>query len=474
MVQGILILGDYMKKIISLLVASSFAFSCGNKKEDPAKPSPDSVTPNAQAPTTQPLIPSVVVFGDKEKMNIDALKQAAFALCQHPFKKPVIEPVPILDPPQISGTTTEGMIYQEELAVRTSNLLDKDGFYFSPRPRAAVNSIPMDIFVLSDNSQEYQRKTWENANPDYSDITIQPAINKDMIPAAGRVLTELIIGHQSPKGDYPQLFDIRSSAYVRFAGYPPQITGASLRLAAHKIFSQGANKDSPVQEDFPIVRAMFASVKTPHTANALLLVESELFCGAFDMDMTEGDHAEIVVDSYWYTREDFDWKKDPHTGFVAYSSMLFQTEKGTPNVSTDEAHDSDMLTVKYANNTEERYPLAPPASGLQIRDLTVQSEQQQPVEWILANEDLDPSHYADFAANLKDTNYNFRASYSVAILYSDIKTGVSLYEHSADGEYGDNIVAVSTIRQDIKKATSADQAIQFKYKTTAFYPNKSN
>ena len=410
-------------------------------------------------------------FTSKEKMDIERLKSEAFLRCQSPFKPPVIEPVAVLDPPKDGGPDAEGMVYQEELSVRTANLLDRDGFYFSPRPRAAVNTLPMEIFVDADKQGIYQRKSWDDANPDYSSDLIRPPISKHSIPNAGKVLTELIIGHRSPDGGYPQLFDLRSSAYVRFAGYPPQITGASLRLGAHKIFSRGGPNEIKAKEDFPIIRALFATVTTPKVANALVLVENGLFCGALNMDMIEGDNAEIVVDSYWYMRQDFSWKQDPHTALALYSSMLWKTEKQTPERSSDEAHDSDVLSVKFANGVVRRVRLEPPATGLRVRDLTMTSA-QQPFEWTLANEDRNPSHYADFQPALGSTNYNFRASYKVTILESNVKTGVSLYEQATDGEYGDNIVAASTIRQNIKKASAVDQFIHFKYKTTAYFPKQ--
>lgn len=402
-----------------------------------------------------------------EKMDLQALKSAAFTSCQGKYLAPKPEPVPMLDPPN-GGLEAEGMAFQEELAVRTRNVLDQDGFYFSPRPRAAVNSIPMNIFVDAKNSGTYQLKTWEDADVDYSSNIIQPPIDKNLIPPAGRVLTELVIGHRSPQGDYPQLFDLRSSAYFRFAGYPPQITGASLRLGAHKIAGLGENNMPGAREDFPVVRSVYASIKTPSTAKVLVLVESELLCGALDMEMTEGSSAEVVVDSYWYTREDFDWKKDPNTAFIAYSSMLWKTERQTPESSTDEAHDSDTLRIDFANNIHRKISLQPVVGPkVQVRDLTAKNS-APPISWSLENEDRTPEHYADFAGALKNTNYPFRASYKVDILESSIKTGISLYEMEPDKEYKDNIVAASTIRENIKKATTPDQAVRFKYKTTAY------
>lgn len=406
-----------------------------------------------------------------KKMTIEKLKVMAFTQCQQPFVKPVTIPVPVLDPPANGGPEAVGMVYQEELEVRSQNLMDQDEFYISPRPRAAVNTLPMDIFVDYNNSGLYQSKNWEDARPDYSSNMIQPPIDKWALPAEGRVLTEVIIGHRSPTGDYPQLFDLRSSAYVRFAGFPPQITGSSLRLGAHKIFGLSGAGETEVQEDFPVIRSIYLSIKDREKAHAFIFLESDLFCGALSMDMSpHANHAEVIVDSFLYTRRDFDWTKDPHTGLAAYSSMLFRTEKNTSRIS-GEAHDADMLTVKYVNGEQKRFPLAPPSNGLRVRDLTDSPDSPDASEWILANEDQDPAHYADFYPALGKTNYDKRASYNVKILESNIKTGVSLYEMAADGEYGDNIVAVSTIRQDIKKANGPDQFVHFKYKTTAFYPN---
>ncbi|MGZ3746428.1 MAG: glucan biosynthesis protein [Pseudobdellovibrionaceae bacterium] len=408
-------------------------------------------------------------FKNNEMMDLERLKSEAFSLCQSTFKAPVIEPLALLDPPLDGNLDSEGMVYQEELSIKTTNLLNKDQFYFSPRPRAALNRLPMEIFIDSENSGIYQRKTWEDANPDYSSPQIQPPILKDDIPPAGRALTELIIGHRSPQGDYPQLFDIRSNAYIRFAGYPPQVTGASLRLGAHHIFNLGGQSGLKEKEDFPLIRAVFASVKNPKITNALVLVESELFCGALNIDMAEAPRAELVVDGYWYTRDNFNWKQDPNTGFVAYSSMMWKSEKQTPEIISDEAHDSDVLLVKPARGPMTEYLLDPPSSGLRVREITTNSG-KEPVEWILANQDLDPSHYSDFYPALGKTNYNFRASYKVSILESNIKTGVRLYEQATGGEYNDNIVVASTIHQDVKKANSVDDYIHFKYKTSAFMP----
>ncbi len=402
------------------------------------------------------------------KMDLAGLKAKAFALCQKKqYQAPKPIHVPLLDPPN-GGLEAEGMSYQEELALRTRNLLDQQGFYFSPRPRAAVNSIPMDIYVDLTNTGNYQLKTWEDAEVDYSSNIIIPPIDKNLIPPEGRVLTELVIGHVSPKGDYPQLFDLRSSAYFRFAGYPPQITGASLRLGANNIAGLGENNKPGLTEDFPVVREIYASVKTNSSAKVLVLIESDLLCGALDMEMNEGEITNVVVDSYWFTRRDFEWKKSPNTAFIAYSSMLWKTEKQTPENNRDEAHDSDTVRVQMANGANRKISLQPTTgSEVVVRDLT--SHLPSPVtSWSLANEDRTAEHYAEFQPYLGATNYPFRASYKVDVLESSIKTAVSLYMMEPDKEYKDNVVAAQVLRQDFKKAKSVRDAVHFKYRTTAY------
>lgn len=401
-------------------------------------------------------------------MNLETLKAAAFARCQSNFVEPIRTAIPALDPPRGGSPSEEGLVFQEELAIRTSNILDQNGFYVSPRPRAAVNWLPMKVFVEKAPGL-YEEKTWEDAKPDFSAKEIQPTVDLAKLPIEGRQLTEVIFGHQSPKGDFPQLFDIRSSAYVRFAGYPPQVTGASLRLGADNIFGKTVSPSS-LDEDFPIIREVYLSTVNRDTAKAFVVLENKTFCAALELQLTAGDEAVITVDGYWYTREDFAWQKNQNTGFVAYSSMMFKNENDTPERDSDEAHDSDRLRVQYQTGPDRIVVITPPSSGLQIRDYSFAESGEPVTAWSLDNTDRNAAHYADFASALGATNYDARVSYRVEILDSSIRTGVRFYEHSPDGEYGDNIVALSSIREDIKKALSVEEFVRFHYRTTAYYP----
>jgi len=423
-----------------------------------------------------------------ETVSLDDLRKRAFALCQVEFQMPATPPIPILDPPIDGNPGSVGLVYQEELAVLTDLALDKtttERTYFIVRPRLAGNKTPMEVYVKGDEGK-YQRKYWEHINLRFPSEAIHPGIDKDLIPAEGRVLSEVMIGHGTPERGYPFVFNLRSSAYVRFSPYSPQVAGASLRLAAHKLFSQGGPGETGAQEDFPIVRAVFMALNPDGlTSNLLVLVENKLLCGALSLDFQviddralgkthggkDGDsHADLTVDGYWYTRENFDWQRDPHTALVAYSSMAWRMKKDVGE-GNDQAHDSDYLSINYAGNKKtDRYEIYPPKQGLKINDFTAKEPNLKPSEWILANEDRDPKHYALFQPALGATNYNFRSSYKVAILESNIKTGVSLYEFATENEYGDNLVAASTIRQNIAKAKNDKDFVHFKYRTTAFFP----
>ena len=431
-------------------------------------------------------------FGAEVKISMDDLRHAAFARCQAPWVKPVVIPVPVLDPPVAGGQEALGMTYQEELEVHVPNILDKNNFYLFAKPRAALNTLAVDMYLDGDNSGTYKKVTWERVNPDYTSDKITPPVGdcpatmpqderkkcaQAAIPDAGRYLTELIIGHVSPMGGWPQIFDLRSSAYVRYSGFPPMNAGASYRLGAHRLWSiklgettatEFNDQDFTSPEDFPVVRTLFTAVKDDKTATTMVVVESELFCGALSLDMTVGMTPEIVTDGYWYTRADYDWKKDSNTGLAAYSSMFWMDEKGTPGYSGDEAHDSDTMRVRFNDGTEKMQLIEMPTAKLKVYDFSDDTGGKKVTGWSLANEDRDPLHYRYFDAALGASNFINRASYRVDVLDSNIEMGARLYVHWTDGEYLDNIVGVSTIRQDIKKAATPDEFVHFKYKTSAY------
>jgi hypothetical protein len=322
----------------------------------------------------------------------------------HPERVPELDPTGP-EGPRGTGLVYQEELLVQTSEIPFAN---PQGFWVKPKPRAAVNDLGMDLYVDKDGSGVYHKLTWDDANVQFpgrpagltreqddkfradlwrdrnapvpapgllskaqedalrrdpnSVLWIEPPIDRTKIPEAGKVLTEILYGHRTPgpklddkgavvkddKGnpvfEWPLLFDIRSSGYIRFSGFG-QRQGASMRVAAHGVFGAAAVPHSKIGEDFPVVRAMYTKLVDATTSNAMAVVESSLFCGVMNMTMKAEGDAAIDVDSYWYTRQDFKAAEDPFTGLIAYSSMNWKNEDVTPGTHTDEAHDSDTLIV---------------------------------------------------------------------------------------------------------------------------------
>ena len=534
-------------------------------------------------------------FADAAPMDIELLRQAAYKRCQAPtFVKPNPPAIPDLDPPQFNSHGVEvhhlatgevatedatgnypagsvkgpGIDYSEEGLIQTSHDLHSDlDFFFRSRPRAALNPLPVQLFLQKAGSPSYERVTWEMANFDYSNPGIDAKIDASKLPEAGKILTKLLVGHKSPTGGWPQIFDYGSTGYLRFQGYS-QVPGASFRTAgSHNVFGKeflNPTTNQPTgDEDFGLLEALFFSVKDGQTTSVLALIESDLFCGALDLKLTPGEESVVDVDSFWYTRRDFKWQEEPNTGFVSYSSMFFHgvapAADGHHDEHTDAAHDSDTLIVTYKDNTSIVTPIKVPtstqvynapgpgigtfvvgltpaftaghfkagqtveiwsgvASGeprtsdgtttswkvvgtnaavgtislqgnktgastitgndfmfvkgerLFVKDVTDQNGNKEVRRFLFENVDRNPVNYTYYQLALKTSSYQYRASYGVEILDSNVKTGVRLVEHIPNKEYLDNLVAFSCLRQDISASKSAEDFSHFHYKTWSCYP----
>lgn len=535
-------------------------------------------------------------FTNAASMDVNQLRQTAFDRCQAAnFVRPNPAPVPDLDPPQFNSHGIElhylpngqlapedqageypanavkgkGIDYSEEGLIEASHDLYSDQeFFFRSRPRAALNTVPVQLYVKKTGATTYDRVTWDMAGFDYANAKIKAPIDAASLAAAGKVLTKLIVGHKSPKGGWPQIFDYGSTGYLRFQGYS-QVPGASFRTAgAHNVFGteyMNPHTNQPTSgEDFGLLQAAFFSVKDAKTSSVLALVEGDLFCGVLDISLTPGEESVVEVDSYWYTRRDFVWQDEPNTGFVTYSSMFYHNAEpaadGHHDEHTDGAHDSDTLIVSYKDGTNSIIPIKVPTATTNVYDppknsngtfvvglypnfsadrfkvgqiveiwsgiaagdartsdgtkkswkiialdpqigiLTLEGDHtaastigakdflfaqghrlfvtdvtdkagNRPVDgFLLENVDRNPDHYVYYRLALKESSYEYRSSYGVKILDSNVKTGVRLVEHAPDKEFLDNIVAFSCLRQDIPKSKSAADFSHFHYKTWSCYP----
>ena len=401
-------------------------------------------------------------------MDLATLGEKAFELTRTPFLRPEPQLVAALDPPPGGGRDCVGLTYQEYLGIETTNVLDQDLSYLRPEVRGGANKIPLQLWVDEDQDGVYQRKTYEDANPDYSSSEIRPPINPALIPIAGQAISGVAVGHEQPGHGFPQFLDVVAEGYARFNGHSPMLVGSSTRLVgAHNVFSP--------DEDFPIIRELYVTTTDTETANLLALVDSEGFTGAVSMDLVPGPETEIRVDAIWFPRRDIFVASEPETGVLGYSSQFWKDERDTSDDDTDEAHDVDTLVVVLdttgdgrADKIVERGINNPDEVGqILVTDFSPPPGGRVHA-FALENRDRNPQHYSTYA----EAAYSSRASYGVEWVASDIPLGLHLYEQYTDREHNDNVVFLATIQQDLHQAETFEDGIHVEYVTKAFFPDQ--
>jgi len=408
------------------------------------------------------------LFPEYEKaMNRDILLNIAFDRSQYAYQQPYIENIPQLDPPADGNFTSVGLVYQEALAITTTNFYDDGNFYVSPKVRAGLDKLRFRTYINDNSDDVYNLMTYADANANYSSSTIQPAINTDLLPIAGKVISRFVIGHEQPGAGYPGFFDISPVGYVRFNGYWPMIVGSSYRIASHNIFEEN--------EDFPRFSDIYFKTLNADTARVFSLLESELYTGAWQADVTPGEESIMDIRCALFLRYPLNIGSEPHSGFVAYSSMYWKNEDDTPSDSTDEAHDCDILIVGYDKNDDgkidiiKEHKINNPASGIVVTDFSTLEDGKQ-LYFALENRDRNANHYSTYA----EADYHLRSSYSIQIL--DINTSFSavLHESSTDCEYNDNIVLNLAFKTDLPQSSALSDSISAHYITKAYFPDDAD
>ena len=430
---------------------------------------------------------SLLDFGGKVVMTMDRLKSTAFAVCQTPFGKPQVSAVPQLDPPRDGNDASIGMTFVEANEVkRKYDMVSNGGMVFKTLARAGLNQMPAAIYSDQNLDGTYEYDNWSPDKVDYSDPLIVPPVDVGSLPEAGKYWTGIYAMRGIERGGqtyYPIAFDIRSNSYIRFVGVdqPSLPMGASLRVFARQLFGVKANtkknrlytsEDFGVREDFPYISHFFVSTPTNQDGKVLALVISEKFCGAVDLTVrvpplpAQGaSMTELIIDGFWYARSDFNWREDPNTGFVAYSSMYWKNEDDTPSATDDEAHDSEYLIVETDKGIKEHKISIPDRGQLRLSEFPAGSAKEVVKGWAIEKRDRDPSHYSRYGS----AQYHMRLSHRVEIMESSVKTAVRFYENFTESEYDDNLVSASVIREDIKKSTGSDDFVRFKYKTSVYW-----
>lgn len=415
---------------------------------------------NPSDPNSNPAFIRTITFDD--------VIRESFLLSQQEYNAPVIQDIPVLDPPVDGRFESKGLTFQESNKIKCQNLIDKLQTYAYARPRASLDKLRFRVYVDENNDGTYELKTYADANPDYSSSEIQPPIETELLPIAGKVLSRFIVGHlqhYNSKDEYPQFFDFSAVGYVRFNGFMPQTVGSSYRIALHNVFD--------TNEDFPRFREIYFRADSNIVSNLMAIVDSEGFTGAVNMDLTPAEETIMCVMTKFFPRRDIKIADESNTGLVGYSSMFWKNEEDTPEDSNDEAHDCDILVVGYDRNGDgivdiiKEKAIEIPASigDVNTTDFGTLQDGNQ-IYFALENRDLDMSHYLKY----KDAHYENRSSYSIQIISSDVNVSLILYEAYTDCEYNDNIVINLAIKNDLRDANSVDDAVSIEYITKAYFP----
>ncbi len=391
------------------------------------------------------------------------LAQEAFLLAAQPFTPVVIEDIPVLDPPVDGRLESEGLVFEEINRITVEELVDDPPLetYALARPRASLDRLRFRVHTDADRDGTYDLKTYADAAPNYGNEIIEPPIDTALLPIAGKVLTRLVVGHSEPGNGAPQFFDFGASGYSRFNGFS-QINGSSHRIAAHNVFDPA--------EDFPRYREVYFAIEDAATSNLKALIDAEGFTGAADIDLTPGEESVMAVRAAFYPRRPILVADEPYTGFVAYSSMFWKDEDDTPEDSTDEAHDVDLVVVGYDTDGDggvdliREHPVENPAAVV-VTDFGADQPGEQ-IYVALENRDRDPAHYATYSS----ADYHLRSSYSIEMRSSDVPWSVILHETPTSSEFFDNVALHLAMAEDLAPAASSAEAIAVEYLTRAYFP----
>ena len=411
---------------------------------------------------------------DTKTITFTDVTQDAFNLKQSVYEVPTVIDIPELDPPIDGNPGSLGLVFQESNAITSSSLIDQFPWYAYARPRAALDKLSFQIYVDDNNDGTYNPKTYADANPNYSNLIIQPLINVELLPLAGKVLSRFVIGHYQQGQGYPQFFDFNANGYAKFNGFVPQTVGSSYRVALHNVFDLNYENLPKLKEDFPRFKEIYFRIFNSTTSNLIGLVDSEGFTGAIDIDLSPGEESTMDVSANFFPRRNILISQEPHTGLVGYSTMFWKNEDDTPASSTDEAHDCDIIVVGYdrdGNGIIDKiieHDIDNP-QVLTITDFsTLQTGNQ--LYFALENRDRDPSHYSSYSS----AYYETRSSYSIQLISSDIPLSMVLYESPTDSEYNDNIVINLVVKQNLLEAYSINDAVTVEYTTKAYFPTDTD
>jgi glucan biosynthesis protein len=188
------------------------------------------------------------------------------------------------------------------------------------------------------------------------------------------------------------------------------------------------------------------------------LVDAEAFTGALLCELSPGVESMMDIQATFIMRREIKKDVETYTGFAGLSSLFFQGAFDTPTISSDQAHDADVLVITFSDGSVTEFPLINPATLFSMD--FAPSSGQIITAVALEQRDRNPAHYATFAS----ADYASRSSLAIEQINASIPLKVSLQIFPTSSEFFDNVVAHLTLLKDLQKG----DIITLAYRLRAF------
>ncbi|MBN1384589.1 MAG: glucan biosynthesis protein [Elusimicrobia bacterium] len=419
------------------------------------------------------------LYVNYEAVDLDYsdLEQKALELAQVDFEEPYAPSIPQLD--FNPNKYEEGLVFEEEVAIKGDRIYDDAIWWIELRPRAGYAKDPIDaIYLYDDVLGKYVKRTFVFENYDYSDPIITPPIEVGTLPDAAKVNCEIKVGHLVESvSNWPELYNIRGAGYFRFISNPPFRMGATFRPLIHHKDSNKLDAWGNYEESYPRVKEAYFRILSSTTINMSFLFDSVSFTGAVSIDYSPGLPAFKYVKSHMFPRRDINIvdfsegdEKQERVGFGGFSSMFW---KGEETDVGDECHDCDNIIIGYDNDqvTEYKFDKAGPL----IEEDYNTDETKAPVFYRMEQQDKYVVNYREWWGG----DYGDRSSFKVEIISAPASNDlrVRLLQFGTNDEFTDNVVvhfgmqsSTTTEPEVITATTSVTEGIYAEYTLTADQP----
>ncbi|HET9934318.1 MAG TPA: glucan biosynthesis protein [Polyangiaceae bacterium] len=352
-----------------------------------------------------------------ERFSEEAAKLAAAS-----YVPEEVQPCPPLDRPPDGDKSAEGVVFEEyaEIISGTSgNFLDQSSWWAKALPRGELH-----VQTLQIDDAACRPLSYEQFSYDYAAAT--PPIVPT--PQCGHSLSGVAMGHQFFQSS-PQIFELEATAYARLVGLQVNpVLGTSLRFATENAAYEG--------EQFPALTRVAIASPDEHALGFAARIRATSFEGAMEGKLTAAAATTLRIRLRVFPRAGAD--PTIRLGVLAMSSMFWKGADDTPEVTDDQAHDTDHLYVRMQDGSEQLIPLINPPPELQYEaDPWQRTTFDGPLESIgLEQKERDPTRFLRY----RSAHYSERPSVTASEITSNVPLTAELSVSYANSEYFDNLV----------------------------------